>query len=168
MADLIFSISLLFLSRKKRTIGSEKNMEDDYVAIKGRKAEELLKKIEFTNLMPNSIIDIKSRQELEKMIKTYPNSLIIIDFWAEWCMPCKAFGPHFEAIQREYYKRGEPVIFLKVNIDDNPDIAEAFDISAVPTTAFLLSNKLVYKNMGLLPAESFKMLIEKIREKLNI
>lgn len=143
-------------------------MEDDYVAIRGKKSEELLKKIEFTNLMPNRVIDIRSRSELENTIKTYSNSLIIIDFWAEWCMPCKAFGPHFETIQKEYYKRGEPVVFLKVNIDDNPDIAEAFDISAVPTTAFMVNNKLVYKNMGMLPAESFKMLIEKIREKLKV
>lgn len=168
MADLKFSSSLFLLKRNKRVIGSENDMEDDYVAIRDKKAEELLKKIEFTNLMPNKVVDINSHTELQKYIKNYPNSLIIIDFWAEWCMPCKAFGPHFEAIQREYFKQGEPVVFLKVNIDDNPDIAEAFDISAVPTTAFMFNNKLVYKNMGMLPAESFKMLIEKIREHLKI
>ncbi len=55
---------------------------------------------------------------------------ILVDFWAEWCGPCKAIAPILEEISDEH---GEQVRIAKINVDDNPDIARRFDVMSIPT-----------------------------------
>lgn len=55
---------------------------------------------------------------------------VVVDFWAEWCGPCKAIGPSLEEISEEM---GEKVKITKVNIDENPDIAAQFGVRSIPT-----------------------------------
>ena len=55
---------------------------------------------------------------------------VFVDFWAEWCGPCRALGPAFERLAEKY---GNEVTFAKVNVDDNQELATRFGIRAVPT-----------------------------------
>ena len=70
---------------------------------------------------------------------------VLVDFWASWCGPCKMLAPTIEAIAEEYdsFKVG------KVNVDDEPDLAEAFGISSIPTLILFKDGKAAYMLVGL-------------------
>ncbi len=70
--------------------------------------------------------------------------VVIIDFFANWCGPCKRIAPAFEELAGTF----KNFTFLKVNVDDSPDLAEHFDVSAMPTFAFLLDGKLFQRIEG--------------------
>jgi thioredoxin 1 len=55
---------------------------------------------------------------------------IVVDFWAEWCGPCKQIGPILEEIQAEH---GESLAITKLNVDDNPDLAMKYNVMSIPT-----------------------------------
>ena len=71
----------------------------------------------------------------------------IIDFWAEWCGPCKIMKPHFEATAREF--KGK-VNFAEVNVDENYKIANKFDIMSIPTTILFNDGEIVHATTGAL------------------
>ena len=60
--------------------------------------------------LPEDVVNIESIDHFNKLVNDY-DSLIIVDFWAQWCGPCKSFAPHFEALQKEYSKMGKNIIY---------------------------------------------------------
>jgi len=70
---------------------------------------------------------------------------VVIDFFATWCGPCKRIAPAFEDLADKYYPA---VTFLKVDVDESPELVNAFDISAMPTFVFLKNGKMVKKIEG--------------------
>jgi len=70
---------------------------------------------------------------------------VMIDFWAEWCGPCRMIGPIVEDLSKEY--EGKAVI-LKCDVDENPEIAQKFGIRNIPTLVFLKKGELVDKLVG--------------------
>ncbi|HJJ28704.1 MAG TPA: thioredoxin [Methanocorpusculum sp.] len=81
---------------------------------------------------------------------------IVIDFWAEWCGPCKRFAPVFEEVHTEYPE----VQFCKCNTDECPNVANQYHISAIPTIFFVKSGTVQRIVSGALSAE-------RLREELN-
>ncbi len=81
---------------------------------------------------------------------------VIIDFWAPWCAPCRAFAPTFEAAAE---KRSD-VIFAKVNTEEQQEIAAAFNIRSIPTLMVFRDQIIIYSEAGSLPASAFEQLIE--------
>jgi len=142
--------------------------DDEIEAIKRKKMEEMLRNSQNTTKLPQSVVNINSVDQLNNLIHEYIDGIIIIDFWAEWCGPCKAFAPHFERLQQEYCRRGEKIVFTKINVDNNPQISGEFGITAIPTTVFLHNRKVVYRNMGMVPGNQFKQIIEGLKKKLNL
>lgn len=67
-------------------------------------------------------------EELDK----HPNKQIIVDFWADWCGPCKAVSPMLDEIEKE----NDDVVLLKVNVDENNALASSFLIQSIPTLMF--------------------------------
>ena len=92
-------------------------------------------------------------QDFEKTITD--NNLVFVDFWATWCGPCRAFGPTFEAASEE----NPDIIFGKVDIDANQDLASAAGIQAVPTLMIAKQGQIIFKQAGALRAEDLDDLI---------
>lgn len=92
-------------------------------------------------------------QDFEKTITD--NNLVFVDFWATWCGPCRAFGPTFEAASEE----NPDIVFGKVDIDANQDLASAAGIQAVPTLMIAKQSQIIFKQAGALRAEDLDDLI---------
>ena len=73
---------------------------------------------------------------------------VLIDFWAEWCGPCRMVGPIVEEMHSEY--DGKAVVG-KVNVDENPEISQRFGIRNIPTIIFLKNGEMVDKSVGAVP-----------------
>jgi len=85
-------------------------------------------------------------ENFEEIIKS--DKPILVDFWAEWCGPCKMIGPLVEEIAGEY--DGKAVIG-KVDVDSNPEVAAKFGIRSIPTLLFFKGGEIVDKQVGAVP-----------------
>ena len=130
--------------------------DDELEKIKQRKVEMLLKQ----QSMPHKIINLQGINELNKLANDFPDKVIIIDLWAVWCGPCKMFAPIFEKLNQEY---SSDFIFAKVNVDENPSIAQYFGVTAIPTTLFIMNGELIRKFVGSMNYNTFKQILEKLK-----
>ena len=73
---------------------------------------------------------------------------VLVDFWAEWCGPCRQVGPIVEELSKEY--EGKAVIG-KLNVDNNPNVAMKFGIRSIPTLLFFKGGQMVDRQVGLVP-----------------
>ena len=85
------------------------------------------------------------------------NGYAIVDFWAVWCGPCRAFAPVFEELSDEF--EGQ-VKFLKVNVDYAPKTARLYEIKSIPTIIMFKDGKLVEKWIGGRPKDNLRVLIK--------
>ncbi|MCC7525171.1 MAG: thioredoxin [Chitinophagaceae bacterium] len=83
--------------------------------------------------------------------------LSVIDFWAEWCGPCRAIGPVIEELSKEYNGK---VNIGKVNVDVNPQLSMNFGITSIPAILFVKDGKVVDKLVGAQPKANFVKKIE--------
>lgn len=90
------------------------------------------------------VVDITTIDELEKIAKNFPSNLIIIDFSATWCGPCKGIKPVYEALSKEY----TDCIFLKVDIDESEELTDFFSPSSLPTFILMKDGKAFHKWSG--------------------
>ena len=88
------------------------------------------------------------------------NEVVLVDFWADWCRPCKRFAPIFE----EASGRHEDVVFAKVDTEDARDLAAALEIQSIPTIMGFRRGQLVFRQAGLLSGKQLDSLIEQIKE----
>jgi len=78
--------------------------------------------------------------------------LVVVDFWAPWCSPCRMLGPIFEELANDY-AGNEKIKFVKINTDDSPEIARNFQIRGIPTIKFIKDGKEVDQQVGAVPKE---------------
>ena len=90
----------------------------------------------------------------EKVLSS--DKLTVIDFWAEWCGPCRMIGPHIEEMSKEYDGRA---LIAKVNVDNNPEISYKYNVRSIPTVLYLKNGQIVDKQVG---ATSKKVLADKL------
>ena len=105
--------------------------------------------------MSNNIVSL-SEATFDKQINDTEKP-ILVDFWAEWCRPCKMIAPILEEVAQEY---GDKVIFAKVNIEENPSIAPKFNIRGIPTLLIFKHGKVVATQVGALSKAQLKSFID--------
>ncbi len=88
------------------------------------------------------------------------NDLVIIDFWAEWCGPCRAYAPVFERVSEEF----TDVIFAKVDTEVEQALAGSFGIRSIPTTIAFKDGIGVFMQPGALPEDALRDLITKLKD----
>jgi thioredoxin 1 len=121
--------------------------DEELEAIKHRKMVELQKSITSNAAMynirePINLTDSNFKKEISK----YP--LLLIDFWAPWCGPCRIISPIIEQLARDYTGK---VVFGKVNIDENQMIARSFGIESIPTMIIFKNGKAEDIIVGAIP-----------------
>lgn len=98
-----------------------------------------------------------TRDNLEEIVTG--NDIVLVDFWAAWCGPCRAFGPVFEAASDEH---GD-IVFAKVDTEDQQELAGMFGITSIPTLVAFREKVMVYGEAGALPAPQLQQVIDAVR-----
>ena len=88
------------------------------------------------------------------------NDMVIVDFWAEWCGPCKMFAPVFEKVSVDY----PDVVFAKVNTELEQEIAGWFQIRSIPTLMVFRENVIIFSQPGALPEGALREVLGKAAE----
>mmetsp|Transcript_19468 Transcript_19468/g.22272 ORF Transcript_19468/g.22272 Transcript_19468/m.22272 type:complete len:157 (-) Transcript_19468:165-635(-) len=97
-----------------------------------------------------------SPEELDSILIRAAGSLVVLDFWADWCGPCKMIAPVFSQLSEEF----DDVIFVKVDVDSNPNAAAKYSVSAMPTFLFLKNGDVVDRLMGANPERLRELILE--------
>ena len=98
-----------------------------------------------------------NEQTLEKTV--VENDIVIIDFWAPWCGPCKSFGPIYEEVSEKH----PDIVFAKVNTEEEQAIGAHFQIRSIPTLMIFREQVVLFSEAGMLPAKALEELIEQVK-----
>src|ERR1700723_3880107 len=104
-----------------------------------------------------AVMDL-TNANFDESIESQP--LVILDFWAPWCAPCKFFAPTFEEAAQKF----PDVLFAKINTEEEPTLAEQFDVRSIPTLLGAKDGTIVAIQLGALPPEQFEEFIQKVRK----
>lgn len=127
-------------------------MEDEeFEKIKKKQLEDLLKQQNINNVLNEMPVMELTSQNFNQEINN--NSLLLVDFWAEWCGPCKMIGPSLEELSEEY---GEKVKIVKVNVDENPNSPSQLGVRGIPALFLFKDGAVVSNKTGAAPKAALK------------
>lgn len=118
---------------------------DELGKIKEKKLKEMMGQQNPGNQNNDRPVD-GSDENFDNVINSH--SLVMVDFWAEWCGPCKIVSPIIETLAKEYVGK---ILFLKINVDKCPNVASKFGIMSIPTLMIFKEGKVVDQIVGAVP-----------------
>jgi len=87
------------------------------------------------------------------------NDIVLVDFWADWCGPCKRFGPVYEKASEEY----DGIVFAKLDTDANYELTSQLGIEGIPTLMAFREGVLVFNQAGALPGQALKQVLDAVK-----
>ena len=127
-------------------------MDDELNRIREKKIREIQERIEEKNRNPG--VFILDQERFAQAIADHP--ALVVDFWAEWCGPCRMVGPAVEELALEF---GGRISFAKCNTDENQQLAGRLGISAIPTIMMFSRGQLVDRLIGAYPKDILRQRI---------
>lgn len=112
--------------------------------IKARGDEQNRVRRKVLELRGGEVTEVKGAGDFDSLVKSSKGKLIVVDFTASWCGPCKMIAPAYEELSSEYTES----VFCKVDVDEVPDIAQRYEVMAMPTFLFLKNGEVVDRFSG--------------------
>ena len=125
------------------------SMDDELALIREKRKQELMDQMKHSG-KPGSVSDV-SETNFPQFISTHP--FVVVDFWAEWCGPCRRVAPVMDELAKEFAGK---VVFGKCNTDENRHIAMEFNISAIPAIMLFRNGQLADRIIGAYPREAIR------------
>ena len=119
-------------------------------------SERLQKKSEEFSKKKEDVTVILTEENFDDVIKN--NKLVLVDCWAEWCAPCHLYEPIYKRVAEKYKGKA---IFGRLNVDDNPKIADKYNVLNIPTTLVFVNGKLVDSLVGAVDEETLESIVTK-------
>ena len=134
-------------------------MEDEELEnIKKKQLEDLLKQQNINNIVNETpVMELTSQNFNQEIAK---NDLLLVDFWAEWCGPCKSMHPIFTRMAKKYKK----VRFARVNVDNAQDIAMRYGVQSIPTFIMFKNGEIANQMVGAVGEPGIHMICKKFTE----
>ena len=121
----------------------EAQVLDELEQIREKKLRELREQMSTQKIDKPIVV---SDRNFDQTTKSYP--LLIVDCWAAWCAPCRAIAPIVDELAKEYSGK---VVFGKLNVDENPETTQRFNVMAIPTLLVMKDGQEVDRVVGILP-----------------
>ena len=129
--------------------------DDELERIKKKQLDDLLKhQQEQHAIQETPVMELNSSNFGEALLK---NKLLLVDFWAEWCGPCKSMRPIFSRMAKKY----DHVRFARVNVDNSQDIAAKFNVQSIPTFIMFKNGENVQQMVGAVGEPGIHMICKK-------
>jgi len=123
--------------------------------IKERKLRELMKEVKEKNRLSGQVIHLTDSNFNDVINK---NRLVLVDFYADWCMPCRMMAPVVEELAKELAGK---VLVGKINVDENPATADRFQVFSIPTLVIIKSGREVDRIIGFIPKSQVEARIKR-------
>ena len=134
-------------------------MEDSELEkIKKKQLEELLQQQNLNKIVNEMPVMELTSQDFDQ--KKSENELLLVDFWAEWCGPCKSMHPIFSRMAKKY----KSVRFARVNVDNAQDIARRYGVQSIPTFIMFKNGEVVNTKVGEVGEQGIHMICKKFTE----